>query len=205
MAERGLLWTGTAWNSFSVTFLVAVFSAPPTAAIGILTAYLLTRHKFKGKNAFEFGTMLSFAIPGTIIGVSYVFAFNVPPIEMTSTGLILVVSFVFRNMPVGVRAGIAAMNQLDPHLDEASTTLNASSFQTFKNIINLINENAPVKIIAKNKNEEDIVTIFNEIIDEINKIDLRTRIESLEDKISLNLDEKFYSELLSLRSQLKGG
>jgi iron(III) transport system permease protein len=135
MAERGLLWTGTAWNSFSVTFLVAVFSAPPTATIGILTAYLLTRHKFKGKNAFEFGTMLSFAIPGTIIGVSYVFAFNVPPIEMTSTGLILVVSFVFRNMPVGVRAGIAAMNQLDPHLDEASTTLNASSFQTFKNII----------------------------------------------------------------------
>ena len=38
-------------------------------------------------------------------------------------------------MPVGVRAGIAAMNQLDPHLDEASATLNASSFQTFKNII----------------------------------------------------------------------
>ena len=133
--ERGILWTGTAWNSFTVTFLVAIFSAPPTAAIGILTAYLLTRHKFSGKNAFEFGTMLSFAIPGTIIGVSYVFAFNTPPIEITGTGIILVISFVFRNMPVGVRAGIAAMNQLDPHLDEASATLNASSFQTFKNII----------------------------------------------------------------------
>ncbi|SVD99676.1 uncharacterized protein METZ01_LOCUS452530, partial [marine metagenome] len=121
--------------SFSVTFFVAIFSAPPTAAIGILTAYLLTRHKFMGKNAFEFGTMLSFAIPGTIIGVSYVFAFNTPPIEITGTGIILVISFVFRNMPVGVRAGIASMNQLDPHLDEASSTLNASSFQTFKNII----------------------------------------------------------------------
>jgi iron(III) transport system permease protein len=133
--ERGILWTGTAWNSFTVTFLVAIFSAPPTAAIGILTAYLLTRHKFSGKNAFEFGTMLSFAIPGTIIGVSYVFAFNTPPIEITGTGIILVISFVFRNMPVGVRAGIASMNQLDPHLDEASATLNASSFQTFKNII----------------------------------------------------------------------
>tara|TARA_B100000953_G_scaffold296577_1_gene289809 strand:- start:598 stop:1122 length:525 start_codon:yes stop_codon:yes gene_type:complete len=79
--------------------------------------------------------MLSFAIPGTIIGVSYVFAFNTPPIEITGTGIILVISFVFRNMPVGVRAGIASMNQLDPHLDEASATLNASSFQTFKNII----------------------------------------------------------------------
>ena len=133
--ERGLLWTGTAWNSFSVTFIVAIVSALPTATIGILTAYLLTRQKFKGKNAFEFGTMMSFAIPGTIIGVSYVFAFNVPPLEMTGTGIILVISFVFRNMPVGVRAGIAAMNQLDPHLDEASSTLNASSFQTLKNII----------------------------------------------------------------------
>ncbi|MGA1339713.1 MAG: ABC transporter permease subunit, partial [Pelagibacteraceae bacterium] len=45
------------------------------------------------------------------------------------------IAFVFRNMPVGVRAGIASMNQLDPHLDEASATLNANSYQTFKNII----------------------------------------------------------------------
>ena len=79
--------------------------------------------------------MLSFAIPGSVIGVSYVFAFNVPPLEMTGTGIILVIAFVFRNMPVGVRAGIASMNQLDPHLDEASSTLNASSSQTFRNII----------------------------------------------------------------------
>ncbi len=133
--ERGLLWTGTAWNSFNTTFTIAIISAFPTAAIGILTAYLLTRHKFRGKNAFEFGTMLSFAIPGSVIGVSYVFAFNVPPLELTGTGIILVIAFVFRNMPVGVRAGIAAMNQLDPHLDEASSTLNASSSQTFRNII----------------------------------------------------------------------
>jgi iron(III) transport system permease protein len=131
----GLHWTGTAWNSFSTTFWVAVLSAPPTAAIGILTAYLLARHNFIGKKAFEFGTMLSFAIPGTIIGVSYIFAFNTPPIEITGTGIILIISFVFRNMPVGVRAGIASMNQLDPHLDEASATLNANSYQTFKNII----------------------------------------------------------------------
>ncbi len=131
----GLHWTGTAWNSFSTTFWVAVLSAPPTAAFGILTAYLLTRHNFMGKRAFEFGTMLSFAIPGTIIGISYIFTFNTPPIEITGTGIILIIAFVFRNMPVGVRAGIASMNQLDPHLDEASATLNASSYQTFKNII----------------------------------------------------------------------
>ena len=77
--------------------------------------------------------------------------------------------------------------------------------EKFKNIINTINSVAPVKIIVKNKKEEEIILIFNEIIEEIKKIDLRKKIESLESKVSMNLDEKLYSELLSLRSQLKGG
>ena len=65
--------------------------------------------------------------------------------------------------------------------------------------------NAPVKIITNNKKEDEIIIIFNEIVSEIKRVDLRKQIESLEDKVSLNLDEKLYSELLSLRSQLKGG
>ena len=71
-------------------------------------------------------------------------------------------------------------------------------------LINSINTNAPVKIISKDKNEEEIVTIFNEIIGELKKVDLRSKIKSWEDKVSINLDEKLYSELLSLRNQLKG-
>jgi len=93
------------------------------------------RQRFAGKDAFEFGTMLSFAIPGTVIGVSYILAFNVPPLELTGTGVILVISFIFRNMPVGVRAGIASMSQLDRSLDEASLTLGASSYRTFVRVI----------------------------------------------------------------------
>ena len=64
--------------------------------------------------------MLSFAIPGTVVGISYILAFNVPPIELTGTAAILVICFVFRNMPVGVRAGIATLSQIDKSLDEAS-------------------------------------------------------------------------------------
>jgi len=77
--------------------------------------------------------------------------------------------------------------------------------QKFKNIINMININAPVKIIYKNKSDTEIVSIFNEIMSEIKKIELQKKIEFLEDKVSLNLDENLYSELLSLRNQLKGG
>jgi iron(III) transport system permease protein len=132
---NGVHWKGAAWDSFFTTITIATVSAPLTAGIGLLTAYLLVRQRFAGKDAFEFGTMLSFAIPGTVIGVSYILAFNVPPLELTGTGVILVLCFIFRNMPVGVRAGVASMSQLDRSLDEASLMLGANSFYTFRKVV----------------------------------------------------------------------
>ena len=84
--------------------------------------------------------------------------------------------------------------------------LNLEDFEKkFKDTINLIIANAPIKMICKNKNEAEIVLMFNEIINEIKKIELRKKIELLEDKVSINLDETLYSELLLLRNQLKRG
>lgn len=133
--SRGLYFEGAAWNSFFTTIKLAMISAPLTALIGLLTAYLLTRQRFHGRGGLEFATMLSFAIPGTVLGVAYILAFNVPPIEITGTGLILVISFVFRNMPVGVRSGIAGLSQIDKSLDEASTTLRARSSTTLWRVV----------------------------------------------------------------------
>lgn len=133
--DGGLAWTGVAWNSFWTTMEIALISAPLTAAVGLLTAYLIVRQKFVGRGLFEFALMMSFAIPGTVIGISYIMAFNLPPLEMTGTALILVACFVFRNMPVGVRGGVAAMSQLDKSLDEASLTLGAGSLRTIRKVI----------------------------------------------------------------------
>jgi iron(III) transport system permease protein len=132
---HGMIWAGAAWNSFWTTVKLSAIAAPLTAALGLLAAWLLTRQRFAGQSLFEFGTMLSFAIPGTVIGISYILAFNVPPIELTGTALILVLCNVFRNMPVGVRAGMASMAQIDKSLDEASATLGARGFTTLRTIL----------------------------------------------------------------------
>jgi iron(III) transport system permease protein len=115
--------------------LIALLAAPLTAVVGLGTAYIIVRQKFTGRNLFEFALMMSFAIPGTVIGISYIMAFNLPPLEMTGSALILIACFVFRNMPVGVRGGVAAMSQLDKSLDEASMTLRANSFRTVRKVI----------------------------------------------------------------------
>ncbi len=133
--EFGVVWAGTAWNSFFTTIKLAAISAPLTATLGIGIAWLLARTEFRGQGAFEFSALLAFAIPGTVLGVSYILAFNVPPFELTGTALIIVLCFMFRNLPVGVRAGTAAFKQLDRSLDEASVMLRAGSVQTLRHVV----------------------------------------------------------------------
>nr|WP_236599162.1 iron ABC transporter permease [Ramlibacter monticola] len=131
----GFVWAGTAWNSFFTTLKLAALSAPVTAALGLLVAWLLARTSFRGQGLFEFSALLAFAIPGTVLGVSYILAFNVPPFELTGTALIIMLCFVFRNLPVGVRAGTAALHQIDASLDEASLMLRASTLQTLRHVV----------------------------------------------------------------------
>ncbi len=131
----GLAWTGTAWRSFFTTVTLAGIAAPLTAGLGLLVAWLLARTTFRGRGGFEFAALLAFAIPGTVLGVSYILAFNVPPIELTGTGAVIVLCFVFRNLPVGVRAGAAAFQQLDRSLDEASLMLRAGSWRTLRHVV----------------------------------------------------------------------
>lgn len=133
--QFGLVWAGTAWSSLITTLKLAAIAAPITAGLGLLIAWLLARNEFKGQGAFEFAALLAFAIPGTVLGVSYILAFNVPPFELTGTGLIIVLCFLFRNLPVGVRAGTAAFKQLDRSLDEASLMLRASTSQTLFRVV----------------------------------------------------------------------
>jgi iron(III) transport system permease protein len=131
----GWFLSGSAWSSFLTTIKIALIAMPFTAALGILTAWLLDRQKFPGRRAFEFLAMMSFAIPGTVIGVSYILAFNVPPVQLTGTGTLIAIAFAFRNMPVGIRSGLATLSQIDRSLDEASLTLRASSFGTLRRVI----------------------------------------------------------------------
>ncbi|MBK1657213.1 ABC transporter permease [Paracraurococcus ruber] len=134
-ADGRLLFTGGAWSSLATTVELAAIAAPLTALLGLLAAWILSRHRFPGRTALEFAVMLTFAVPGTVIGVAYILTYNIPPLEITGTAVILVACFVFRNLPVGVRTGVAAMSQIDRSLDEAALTLRASTFRVLRTVV----------------------------------------------------------------------
>ena len=72
----------------------------------------------------------------------------------------------------------------------------------FKQLIDEINENSSIQIILKDKNEEEILELLNELLSELRELSSLQKIESLEKKLINNLDENSYSELIKLKSQL---
>ncbi|MBE2894991.1 ABC transporter permease [Spirabiliibacterium falconis] len=124
-----------AWPSLINTIIYAGIAAPLTALFGLLIAYIVVRKDFQGKKTLEFLTMLCFAVPGTVAGVSYILAFNNAPMYITGTGIIIIISMVMRDLPIGMRAAIAGLGQLDKSLDEASLSLKGSSFKTIIYIV----------------------------------------------------------------------
>ena len=124
-----------AWPSFLHSLSYSVLAAPLTTLVGVLIAYILTRKQFYGRGVIDFGTVLIFAIPGTVIGVAYILAFNTAPIELTGTAAILIITMAIRAMPVGIRGGMSALSQISTSLEEASMLQRAGSLKTIRSVL----------------------------------------------------------------------
>lgn len=116
------------------TLAIAVTSTPVSGLLGMIIAFLIVRKRFPGRGTLELTSLLNFALPGTVVGIGYILAFNQRPLLLTGTMAILVACFVFRYVPVGIQSGIAVLRQIDPSIEEAAQNLGASSAQTFRRV-----------------------------------------------------------------------
>ncbi|HEX4923478.1 MAG TPA: iron ABC transporter permease [Bdellovibrionales bacterium] len=124
-----------AWDSLSDSLLLAAIATPITGIIGMIIAYLVVRRSFVGRTFMEVSAMLTFAVPGTVVGIGYILAFNDRPFLLTGTAVIIILLFIFRNAPVGIQSGMTAIRQLDRSIEEASANLGAGMLTTFRKIV----------------------------------------------------------------------
>ena len=122
------------FDAVKQTIIIAGLSTPVSGVIGMIIAFLVVRKNFPGKRFMELTSMLSFAIPGTVIGIGYILAFNQRPLYLTGTLAILLLNFIFRYLPVGIQSGVAVLRQIDPSIEEAAIDLGADASQTFRKI-----------------------------------------------------------------------
>lgn len=103
--------------------------------LGIMIAYVVTSKRIIGRGLIDFLSMINFAVPGIVIGIGYIFAFNTSPLILTGTAVIIILVFLSQRTPAVVRDGIAMLQQLDPVIDEAASDLGAGFFRTFSKVI----------------------------------------------------------------------
>ncbi|MFT5871233.1 MAG: iron(III) transport system permease protein [Clostridium sp.] len=116
------------------TTLLSIYATPITGILGMIIAFLIVRKRFIGRSFIEFTSLLAMAVPGTVLGLGYISAYNTKPLLLTGTGLIIVIAFIVRSLPVGVRSGVAALQQIDPAIEEAAQDLGANSTKVFVSV-----------------------------------------------------------------------
>ena len=130
-----LIFSGGAWHSLWTTISLAAIAAPITAGLGLLAAWVLSRQVFRGRTALEFATDADLRRAGHGDRRRLYPDLQHPAARDHRHGAHPCACFVFRNLPVGVRSGMAAMSQLDKSLDEAAVTLRASTFRTLRTVV----------------------------------------------------------------------
>lgn len=116
------------------TTFLAIIATPISGILGMIIAYLVVRKRFIGRTFINFASLLSIAVPGTVIGIGYILTFNEYPLLLTGTAAILVAAFIIRSLPIGIRAGVSSLQQIDPGIEEAAADLGSSSGRVFTTI-----------------------------------------------------------------------
>ncbi len=116
------------------TLLIACIGTPIGGLLAVLVGWATTRLKVRFARTLETVSLLNYTLPGTVVGIAYIIAFNDKPIVLTGTLYILVAAYVFRYSSAGIRNVIAALTQIDPSIEEASRSLGASSLKTFTSV-----------------------------------------------------------------------
>jgi len=113
------------------TAFIGVVALILIVLIAILIAYLVVRRSGALSNTIDTISMIPYIVPGTVVGIAMVLAFNRQPLVLTGTFAIMIITLVIRRMPYATRSTTAVLMQIPMSIEEASISLGASKMKTF--------------------------------------------------------------------------
>ena len=148
LANYRYIFSGIGSDAIMKTTIMALIATPIAGLLGMVLAWLIVRKVRKGREMLDFLGMLGLAVPGTVLGIGFAITFNqstkigettILP-QLAGGGAIfggavaIIMVYTIRSSPAGQRSAIAALQQINPAIDEASASLGASGFTTFRKI-----------------------------------------------------------------------
>ena len=119
------------WTNIRNTFVFSSVAIVFIIILGMLISYIVVRQKGLAGQLMDLLIMFPFVIPGAVLGISLIVAFNKQPVILTGTAAIMIIAFIVRKLPYTVRSGSAFLQQMDVSVEEASISLGVSPMKTF--------------------------------------------------------------------------
>ena len=121
-------------NSIINTYIFGLCAISLVVIIGVFVAYLTARKKSFITEILDTLTMFPYIIPGSVLGISFLYAFNTRPLLLSGTAIIIILSLAIRRMPYTIRSSTAIISQISPSIEEAAISLGSTEFQTFRKV-----------------------------------------------------------------------
>jgi iron(III) transport system permease protein len=120
----------TITNSFLYS-LTAVFLI---VIVGTLIGFILARKRNLAVRILDPLLMIPYIVPGTVLGIGFIVAFNRKPIYLSGTAAIIILTYFIRRLPYSVRSAASILKQIDPALEEAGINLGSPPARTFRTV-----------------------------------------------------------------------
>ncbi|WP_298070558.1 iron ABC transporter permease [uncultured Faecalibaculum sp.] len=120
-----------AGNAIKNTFVIGLSALVIIILLAILIAYLVTRRRSPLNNTIDVMSMLPYVIPGSVVGIALIMAFNKKPLILTGTMIIMIIALVIRRLPYTIRSSAATLQQIQITVEEAAISLGCSKMKAF--------------------------------------------------------------------------
>jgi iron(III) transport system permease protein len=120
----------TVVNSFVYSLIAVIL----IAVIGTLIGFVIARKRNVAVRILDPLLMIPYIVPGTVLGIGFIVAFNRKPLYLAGTATIIILTYFIRRLPYSVRSAASILKQIDPALEEAGINLGSSPGRTFRTI-----------------------------------------------------------------------
>jgi len=120
-----------AGNAIKNTFVIGLGALVLIIFLAVLVAYLVIRRRNMANSIIDVMSMLPYIIPGSVVGIALIMAFNKKPLILTGTMIIMIIALVIRRLPYTIRSSVATLQQIPITVEEAAISLGASKAKTF--------------------------------------------------------------------------
>src|SRR6195256_4484547 len=116
------------------SLFLATIAATLAVFLGVVMGWIDLRTRIPGRKILDYASLIPLGLPGIVVAVALIQFWLAMPIALYGTLTILLLAYVGRYLPLGVRAANASLRQVDPSLEESATILGASWITTLREV-----------------------------------------------------------------------